>query len=184
MEIVSNICHSDILQRTFFDVINSLCDVKILIGFHGGVGSMKFFLQQGNDPVKTALDIGLTGRRQLWMSHHFKNSFLIWKNRIQLLDRSFPGKMAVFAKRWSVFPVETDPDISPGIRRFRFVERAGHRRNEKALSGFQGIFPVVHIEISLSAQHKMDGVISPDTRAVGLFRCTFFPAAGNKMKFF
>ena len=47
-----------------------------------------------------------------------------------------------------------------------------------------GIFPVVHIEISLSAQHKMDGVISPDTRAVGLFRCTFFPAAGNKMKFF
>jgi len=41
MEIVSNICHSDILQRTFFDVINSLCDVKILVGFHGGVGSMK-----------------------------------------------------------------------------------------------------------------------------------------------
>ena len=69
-----------------------------------GVGSMKLLLQQGNDPVKTALDIGLTGRRQLWMSHHFKNSFLIWKNRIQLLDRSFPGKMAVFAKRLERFP--------------------------------------------------------------------------------
>lgn len=184
MEIVSNICHSDILQRTFFDVINSLCDVKIIVGFHGGVGSMKFFLQQGNDPVKTTLDIGLTGRRQLWMSHHFKNSFLIGKNRIQLLDRSFFSKMAVFAKRWSVFPVEADSDVSPGIRRFRFVERTGHRRNEKALSGFQGIFPVVHIEISLSAQHKVNGVIPPYTWTIGLLRCTFFPAAGNKMKFF
>mgnify|MGYP007091020123 CR=1 FL=1 len=82
MEIVSNICHSDILQRTFFDVINSLCDVKILIGFHGRVGSMKFFLQHGDDPVKTTLDIGFTGGRQLRVSHHFKNGFLIGKNRI------------------------------------------------------------------------------------------------------
>ena len=82
MEIVSNICYSDILQRTFFDVINSLCDVKILIGFHGRVGSMKFFLQHGDDPVKTTLDIGFTGGRQLRVSHHFKNGFLIGKNRI------------------------------------------------------------------------------------------------------
>ena len=145
---------------------------------------MKFFLQQGNDPVKTALDIGLTGRRQLWMGHHFKNGFPIWKNRIQLLDRSFPGKMAMFAKRWSVFPVEADPDVSPGIRRFRFVERTGYRRNEKALSGLQGIFPVIHIEITLSAQHKVNGVIPSYTWTIGLLRCTFFPAAGNKMKFF
>ena len=51
-------------------------------------------------------------------------------------------------------------------------------------AGFQSIFSVIHIEISLSVQHKVDGVISPDTRAVGLFRRTFFPSAGNKMKFF
>ena len=145
---------------------------------------MKFFLQHGDDPVKTTLDIGFIGGRQLRVSHHFKNGFLIGKNRIQLLDRSFLSKMAVFTEDGSVFSIETDPDISPGIRRLCFVERAGHRRNEKALAGFQSIFSVIHIEISLSVQHKVDGVISPDTRAVGLFRRTFFPSAGNKMKFF
>ena len=184
MQIVSNIGHSNILKRTFFDVINSLCDIKIFVGFHGRVGSVKFFLQHGDDPVKTALDISFAGRCQLWMGHHFKNGFLIGKNRIQLLDRSFLGKMAVFTKHGSIFSVETDPDISPGIRRFCLIERAGHRRNEKALSGFYGIFPVIHVEITLSAQHKVNGIIPPDTRTIGLFWCTFFPAAGNKMKFF
>lgn len=69
VEVVCDICHCDIQKRTFFDVIHSLGDVKIIVGFHGGVGSMKFFLQHGDDSVKTALDISFVGRCQLGMGH-------------------------------------------------------------------------------------------------------------------
>ena len=63
-------------------------------------------------------------------------------------------------------------------------ELAYLEQNLRILSGFYGIFPVIHVEITLSAQHKVNGIIPPDTRTIGLFWCTFFPAAGNKMKFF
>mgnify|MGYP000399892226 CR=1 FL=1 len=89
VEVVCDICHCDIQKRTFFDVIHSLGNVKIIVGFHGGVGSMKFFLQHGDDSVKTALDISFVGRRQLGMGHHFTDRFRIGNYRSKLLNRIF-----------------------------------------------------------------------------------------------
>ena len=184
VEVVCDICHCDIQKRTFFDVIHSLGNVKIIVGFHGGVGSMKFFLQHGDDSVKTALDISFVGRRQLGMGHHFTDRFRIGNYRSKLLNRIFQGEMTVFGKCGSIFTVKTDPGIGPGIRRLRFIKRADNWRDKEALSGFQGIFPVIDVEIALSFQNKMYGIIAAYPWAVGLIRRTFFPAAGNQMKFF
>ena len=42
--------------------------------------SLALVAQRNNFVRPKINETGLTGRRQLWMSHHFKNSFLIWKN--------------------------------------------------------------------------------------------------------
>lgn len=184
VEIIGNICHCDILERTFFNVIYCLGNIKIIVGFSGCVGGMEFFLQHGNDPVETALDISFVSGSEPGAGHHFQDRFLVGANRGKLLDWLLDGEVAVSGKCGSLFAVKTDPDISPGICRLCFIKCADLRWDEKTLAGFQRIFPVIYIEISLTFQYKMDGIIPAHPGTVRLTWSTFFPSAGYQMEFF
>ena len=81
--------------------------------------------------------------------------------------------MTVFGKYGSIFTIKTDPGISPGIRRLRFIKRAGHRRDKEALSGFQGIFPVIDVEIARTLSEQNEWYNSGAPWAVGLIWRTF-----------
>ena len=48
-----------------------LDNIKIIVGFSGCVGGMEFFLQHGNDPVETALDISFVSGSEPGAGHHF-----------------------------------------------------------------------------------------------------------------
>ena len=68
--------------------------------------------------------------------------------------------MTVFGKCGSIFTVKNRSRYRSRDQKAPLIKRADNWRDKEALSGFQGIFPVIDVEIALSFQNKMYGINS------------------------